>query len=73
MLFFYVHYKGNLLINLIFATRSILQIFSFFMLIIKETYKLILNKYKNIIMYIPLNGILVPNYITYIDGNYPNC
>jgi hypothetical protein len=73
MLFFYVHYKGNLLINLILATRSISQIFSFFMLIIKETYKLILNKYKNIIMYIPLNGILIPNYITNLDGNYPYC
>jgi len=43
------------------------------MLIIKETYKLILNKYKNIIMYIPLNGILIPNYITNLDGNYPYC
>jgi hypothetical protein len=52
MLFFYVHYKGNLSINLILATISILQLFSFFMLIIKETYKLFLNKYKIIIMYI---------------------
>jgi hypothetical protein len=73
MLFFYVHYKGNLLMNLIFATRSILQIFSFFMLIIKETYKLFLNKYKIIIMYILLYGILIPNYITNLDGNYPYC
>jgi hypothetical protein len=59
--------------NLIFATRSILQIFSFFMLIIKETYKLFLNKYKIIIMYILLYGILIPNYITNLDGNYPYC
>ena len=73
MLFFYVHYKGNLLINLILATRSISHIFTYFMLIIKETYKLILNKYKLIIMYIRLNGILIPNYITNLDGNYPYC
>jgi hypothetical protein len=73
MLFFYVHYKGNLSISLILATISILQLFSFFMLIIKETYKLFLNKYKIIIMYIRLNGILIPNYITNFDGNYPYC
>ena len=73
MLFFYVHYKGNLSINFILATRSISQIFTYFMLIIKETYKLILNKYKLIIMYIRLNGILIPNYITNLDGNYPYC
>jgi len=49
------------------------QIFSLFMLIIKETYKLFLNKYKIIIMYIWLYGILIPNYITNLHGNYPFC
>ena len=43
------------------------------MLIIKETYKLFLNKYKIIIMYIRLNGILIPNYTTNLNGNYPYC